>query len=508
MTRRNCKWTYRVTSLGFATMLWVTGGCAPTQFGPAIAYRAEKAAVTNAAARHTSASPFYRFNSALLSDLDDAIVCADAPLQHEKATAVLQKANALALASSVNEIDRMPVETRKELAELAQISDSRSALRQHYGRLASATLEQDLQEIDGLSSSGLQEKLERIRKGVEKLPDDRGRLARKAMLFWGIIPTAKGIAREEAHLPGKARNKARKKFERVALWHPSKPKLSSLLSKYAPIIGVEWGNARPYDIVSDRIGAVEVEGSPGAIDVHIDTANPTVYAYTSSAKIHGKTYQQLNYVWWFPNRPAFSKDDIGAGKIDGAMLRITLDSRGHPAIIESSLNCGCGHDVFISEKLESAAYDMFGDPLPGKRFSVEKDYPGKHDIVVIDTFELETGVTRPLLLTSSGYHEVIQVKFDALAAMASLEIAEDALYRLADYETLDALPLGDGIASMFGPDGLVHGAGRPEGFLLAPSGILSAGQPRKRGTQRIRWDDYLHDDPRLLEETLRLPPLD
>jgi len=508
MTRRICKWTYRVTSLGFATTMWFASGCAPTQFAPAIAYRAKKSAVTDAAARHTKASPFYRFNTALLSDLDDTIDCADAPSQHEKATAVLREANALAIASSINEIDRMPVETRNQLADVAGISNSPDALRQHYQQLASESLDKDLQEIDGLSSSELQEKLETIRKGVEDLPDDRGRLARKAMLFWGIIPTARGIAREEAHLPGKAFDKARKKFERVALWHPEKPDHASILSKYAPIIGVEWGDARPYDIVSDRIGAVTVDGSPGAIDVSVDPTNPTIYAYTSSAKIHGKTYQQLNYVWWFPNRPAFTKDDIGAGKIDGAMLRITLDSRGRPAIIESSLNCGCGHDVFISEKLESAAYQVFGDPATGKRFSVEKDYPGKRDIVVIDTFDPGTGNARPLLLTSSGYHEVIQVKFDTLAAIASMDIAEDTSYRLTDYDMLDALPLGNGIASMFGPDGLVHGAGRPEGFLLAPSGILSAGQPRKRGTQRIRWDDYLHDDPRLLESTLRLPPLD
>jgi hypothetical protein len=103
---------------------------------------------------------------------------------------------------------------------------------------------------------------------------------------------------------------------------------------------------------------------------------------------------------------------------------------------------------------------------------------------------------------------VCQIKFNAEESIQSMGIAEDRSYRIQDYNTLDRLPLREGIASMFGPDGLVHYAGRPEGFLLVPSGILSAGQPRKRGTQRIRWDDYLHDDPHLLEDTLRIPPLD
>jgi hypothetical protein len=125
-------------------------------------------------------------------------------------------------------------------------------------------------------------------------------------------------------------------------------------------------------------------------------------------------------------------------------------------------------------------------------------------VVVIDTFDASSGGARPLVLVAAGYHEVCQVRFDTPSA-ESREIAEEAMYRILDYSTLDRLPFGDGIASMFGADGLVHNAGRREGFLLAPSGILSAGQPRKRGTQRIRWDDYLHDDPHLLEKTLRIP---
>jgi hypothetical protein len=58
---------------------------------------------------------------------------------------------------------------------------------------------------------------------------------------------------------------------------------------------------------------------------------------------------------------------------------------------------------------------------------------------------------------------------------------------------------------MFGSDGLVHNAGRKEGLLLAPTGMLSAGQPRQLGTMKIRMDAYDQDDPRLLEEGLRLP---
>ena len=84
-------------------------------------------------------------------------------------------------------------------------------------------------------------------------------------------------------------------------------------------------------------------------------------------------------------------------------------------------------------------------------------------------------------------------------------IDETYAYVLEPYESLTRLPLGGGIASMFGSDGLVHHAGRAEGWLLAPTGMLSAGQPRQLGTMKIRMDAYDYDDPRLLERNLRLP---
>ena len=51
----------------------------------------------------------------------------------------------------------------------------------------------------------------------------------------------------------------------------------------------------------------------------------------------------------------------------------------------------------------------------------------------------------------------------------------------------------------------LRGAERREGFLLSGLGMLSAGQPRERGTQMIHFDQYDFDDPHLLEEFLRLP---
>ncbi len=86
------------------------------------------------------------------------------------------------------------------------------------------------------------------------------------------------------------------------------------------------------------------------------------------------------------------------------------------------------------------------------------------------------------------------------------KVMSERTYLLKKYETLTRLPMGDGVASMFGSDGLVHNAGRAEGWLLAPTGMRSAGQPRQLGTMKIRMDAYDYDDPRLLDRQLRFPP--
>ena len=485
------------------------GGCGPHDFGQSVIDYAQQAAVTDAAARHLSTSAYYRFDTAILSDIDDAVSRppVDVDELREDLRTVLRDANELAVASTTNEIARMPPTVQDELARVAGVTPDVAAVQRHYVRQASAALQADLQELERLSRRQLLQRLEQIRMHVAPLADDQGRLVRRVLLAWGALPTAIGISREEARIAKKTRAKADKVFDRVAIDRPYAGSGDELVNRYAPVIAIEEPVARTYDDEDDRIGAVGLVEHAGGIAVRIDTSKPAVYGYRTQAKIGDRAYRQVNYVWWFPERPPMAGNDPVAGPIDGAMIRITLDDDDRPMICESSLNCGCGHVVFVSKELESAARRAFGPPLDHKRFSVERHVTGRRDAVVVGTFETPSAPTRPLVLSAAGYHEVCRVRFPSAEPAVSYTITQDTSYRLLDYDMLDRLPLGQRLGSMFGPDGLVHHAGRLEGYLLAPSGILSAGQPRKRGTQRIRWDDYMHDDPRLMEQLLRIPPL-
>ena len=496
----------RCCSFVLTGWLLVVAGCAPAgSVERAITVYADEFGVRDAAARRTSAAWYLRFDSLSVSDLREAVGEQNQAAVRREAAAALRAAARLGSKVRAEEIDRMPPRVQKQLARLAEIEPDVEVVNRYFDRRAAAALAYDLDDVETLPIALLRRKLNGVWAGIEPLPDDRGRLGRQIMLAWAAIPSWMGVNDEEAKLPGKIEAKVARRVDRIALWQPDVSKKDDALSRYAPIIAVDWPEHRRYPERDDRIGAVRLSGASFNVEVHVDPKEPVVYAYTSEAKIGKKRLRQCVYVWWFPERPAMSKDDPVAGHIDGGMLRLTLNAKRQPVIVESSLNCGCGHQVFVSKALEAAARRMYGRPLPNKRFAIEKHIPGKHDVVVVDTFDLPSAQRHPVIDLAAGYHEVYRVGFSVPSAADGVHVIETASYALRDYDELTTLPLGKGVASMFGPDGLVHHAGRPEGYLLAPTGMLSAGQPRQRGTHRVRWDDFLFDDPHLLERTLRLP---
>lgn len=479
-------------------------GCAPREFHQAITYYTDQERVRDASVRRTTAAWFLRFDAAALHDFDRALADADDSQARDLSAQALTRAEALAIESACNELARLSPAALVELARRADCAPDVPSLTDALQSRSRAALAAELATDHQMPSAAWRKRMRQIRSCVEPLPDDRERALRQVMLA-GLSPAvAVGIADREREIVAAVRLRDETRVPRAAVWSPG---LSSqtALSRWAPRVGVEWPATRDYPADYDRFGAVSLSGTRSAIRVCVEPARPTIYTYTSAATIRGRRCEQLNYVWWFSDRPAMSTNDPAAGHIDGGTLRLTLDGTGRPAIAEIILNCGCGHEVRVADDIEAAARVEFGAAVEGARYSCESARTGKHAIIVAGTFDRADVAARPTIILSAGTHEPLRFSLDADMIKTVQVAAESHQYVLVDYDVLDRLPIGDGAASMFGPDGLVHYAGRREGFLLAPSGMLSAGQPRKRGTQRIRWDEYLFDDPTLLARTLRLP---
>ncbi len=371
-------------------------------------------------------------------------------------------------------------------------------------------------EMDGLTSIQNQHDLEtywyNVVNGIEQSIKTKGRAARllaTAPLVpfiqgWILYhawtdnpgPRAPDFADSQTYLPPNPQKAI----------NPAQLKGWALLEHYAPVVVQERVNKPKYAPEVDYFGEVYLSGSslseatPG-----IYTDRPTLYAYRVEKTIQGIQTQQLIYTLWYPEHPALKSFDPEAGPMEGWTFRITLNTENQPLMYESVSNCGCYYKVFPTEQMEAWSKAEFPNVEDDKQFHLERDVTRKIDAIVPELVAVPKGLPqRTSLFYSAGHHQLITVRLESqLAESGAATTGQN--YTLLPYEKLEQLPFNGYLASLFGEDGLVRKADRPECSLLTPSGLYHAGHPRQRETQMIYFDQADFDDPTLFETYLRLP---
>jgi len=242
----------------------------------------------------------------------------------------------------------------------------------------------------------------------------------------------------------------------------------ALFRKFAPQLIVEQRSD------ADRIGA-PVRGTDERI--RIDTARPTLFTFPSYTRIDSRVLPQLNYAFWFPERPPERPLDLYAGELSGVLWRVTLDHALRPVLYDSIHQCGCYHKLFLPA---------------GSRIDLEA-VEGERPLVFSLSANLaaDQGVR---LRLSAGSHYIIEVT-------AAFPDGAARHYTLVDYASQLQLP-GNGAGpaqSLFGPTGIAQQSRRPERFVFWPLGVSSAGAMRQQGLHAIAFVGRRHfDDPDLL----------
>lgn len=275
-----------------------------------------------------------------------------------------------------------------------------------------------------------------------------------------------------------------------------------LLEANAPLIVQQQEPEAKYAATVDRIGSPTVHKTLEGKDVvHVNTEQPRIYTFVTQAILHGQPRKQLNYVYWFPEHPNVTGGfDPERGKIEGITVRLTLDGKERPMFYETVHNCGCYHRVYPAQWVEDAAREKVGPPLEGKFTSVARKIPRKIDLYAPEA--VPDGGGRLVLFSEAGRHSILSVGRESAIADRVKETHHVPI-ALAAYEALETG--GQAGHGIFGDDTLVLGSDRPEAIMLIPTGLYHAGTPRRRGAQLIHFDMYDFDDPRLLENALRLP---
>jgi hypothetical protein len=264
---------------------------------------------------------------------------------------------------------------------------------------------------------------------------------------------------------------------------PSAQEQSLLLAAYAPLFEIETSGAY------DRFGALFWGADQGGIGnvstpaPQVDLARPQVYQRLAYTRYQGQTLLQLVYSVWFPERPRSSALDLLSGTLDSVVLRVTLDARGAPLLVDSIHSCGCYHMFFATPGVS---------PRPAPQARMEWAF-------VAATLPALSADQRLLVRLASRSHYVV-----GLQPAAADAAGPSTSYTLLDDAALRTLPVSDGFPgstrSAFWPNGRVPGTERGERLLFWPMGIDSPGAMRQWGRQPTAFVGRRHfDDADLLE---------
>jgi hypothetical protein len=243
-----------------------------------------------------------------------------------------------------------------------------------------------------------------------------------------------------------------------------------VVAHFAPIIIQDVG--APYD----QFGRVLWDGAR----LTVDTEKPSVYYYLTHAALKGEAVLQINYVIWYFARAGKRAPWIERGHLDGLTVRISLDRRGRPFMVDVMNNCGCYH---------------FFVPVRERVDRVNATFPGLAPFVPQWLPEIPAG-RRLGIRVNSGWHQVERL-------LASDIPSDSIAYELMPYDVLEALPRESlRTESMFTSKGIGKGSDRnKEKVIFFSMGVPAVGSMRQRGRSPIALVGRAHfDDPQLFEK--------
>jgi hypothetical protein len=217
----------------------------------------------------------------------------------------------------------------------------------------------------------------------------------------------------------------------------------------------------------------------------VDAQKPTVYFYFSQAYLRDEPALQVNYVVWYSARAGKRAPWMERGRLDGLTVRVSLDGKGKPFMVDVINNCGCYHFFVPDEGRVRAKI-----PQPS----------GLEPFVPQGLPKIPSG-ERFGIRVNSGWHQVERI-------LPARETAGSIAYELVPYEELESLPREEGREeSLFDSQGIAKGTERIEPFIFFPMGIPSVGSMRQRGHHAVSFIGRLHfDDPDIFNRNFVFPP--
>ena len=195
----------------------------------------------------------------------------------------------------------------------------------------------------------------------------------------------------------------------------------------APLIIGQVIKPADHKLAQNSFGEVYVD-APGRVS--IDTARPTIYTDITVTEIDGEPYDQILYVWWYETEYAQHPDDT----LSLRGIRITLGKDGFPLVCEI-LDDDRVDLMFVSQSLERAAKKVYGPPLSGRLYSVEREVNDTPHTVVARILEDGPVPTGPYVYLQVESKAVTTLSCRCTPSQVS-HIVESTYYDLMPLEAL------------------------------------------------------------------------
>jgi len=116
-------------------------------------------------------------------------------------------------------------------------------------------------------------------------------------------------------------------------------------------------------------------------------------------------------------------------------IRMTMDGTGSPEITEVLDDTSNHRILYVYTTLEEAAVNVFGKPLPGREYSIERNQEDLPDAVVARVVERGPEPSGPFVYIQSCSHDITTL-LCRCENTQFLDIGEDILYELLPIEEL------------------------------------------------------------------------
>ena len=157
-------------------------------------------------------------------------------------------------------------------------------------------------------------------------------------------------------------------------------------------------------------------------------SHPAVFYATDSVLLNGHAHPRFSYQWLYSSaNPAGQPPALATQGV-----RILLDARDQPAILEILADTSGLRLIFVSQSLEAAAAAEFGKPLPGRRYAIERAFAQEPDVVVPRVLDDGPVAMGPIIYLNEGTRDVSTLICRCMPAQVKQLLAT---------RTFDLLPL-------------------------------------------------------------------